>query len=70
MAMVSTANLRVSIQQVASTHPTLSTVLTLKDQLQVLIPARAVQLSRAVGHLGSHILSTNITTILDRTVKG
>lgn len=68
--MVSTAQRRVSIQQVVSTHPTLSTVLTLRDQLQVLILTRAVQLSRAVGRPASHTLSTNIITILVHTVKG
>lgn len=70
MAMVSTAQHRVSIQQVVSTHPTLSTVLTPRGQGQVLILIRAVQQSRAVGRLVSHTLSTNITTILVHTVKG
>lgn len=73
MAMVSTAQHRVNIQQVVSTRPTLSTVPTLRDQLQVLTPTRAVQQSRAVGRLGSRTPSTNITnitTILDHTVKG
>lgn len=70
MAKVSTAQRRVNIQQVVSTHPTLSTVLTLRDRLQVIIPTRAAQQSRAVGHPGSHTLSTNIITILVHTVKG
>lgn len=64
--MVSTALHRVNIQQVVSTHPTLSTVLNLRDHIQI----KAVQRSRAVGHLGSHTLSTNIITILVPTVKG
>lgn len=68
--MVYTAQRRVNIQQVVSTHPTLSTVLTLRDLLQVLILTRAVQQSRAVGHLGSHTLNTNIITILVLIVKG
>lgn len=70
MATESTLHHRVNIQQVVSTHPTLSTVLTLKDLLQVLILTRAVQQSRAVGHLASHTLNTNIITILVHTVKG
>lgn len=69
MAMVSTAQRRVNIQQVVSTHPTLSTVPTPRGRLQVLILTRAVPGSRAVGRLGSHTLSTNIITILV-TVKG
>lgn len=68
MAMVSTANHRVNIQQVVSTHPTRSTVLILTEWLRVLIPTRAVQQSRAVGRLGNHTLNT--ITILDHTVKG
>lgn len=70
MATVSTAQRRVNIQQVVSTHPILSTVLTLRDRLQVLMLTRAVRRSRAVGHLGSHTLNTNIITILVHTVKG
>lgn len=66
MAMLSTALHRVNIQQVVSILPTLSTVLTLRDRILI----RAVQQSRAVGHLDSHTLSTNITTILLHTVKG
>lgn len=68
--MVCTAQRRISIQQVVSTHPTLSTVPTLRDRLQVLILTRAVQRSRAVGRLGSHTLNTSIITILVHTVKG
>lgn len=70
MAMVSTAQRRVSIQQVVSIPPTLSTVPTLRDQLQVLILTRSVQRSRAAGRLDSHTLNTNIITILVHTVKG
>ena len=70
MAMVYTAQCRVNIQQVVSTHPTLSTVLTLGDRHQALILTRAVQRSRAVGRLASHTLNTNIITILAHTVKG
>lgn len=70
MAMVSTAQLRVNIQQVVFIHPTLSTVLTPKDQLKVFIPARVAQRSRAPGCLGSHTLNTNIITTLAPTVKG
>lgn len=73
MAMVSTAQRRISIQQVVSTHPILSTVLTLRDRLQVLTLTRAVQQSRAVGRLGSHTLNIsiniNIIIILVHTVK-
>lgn len=68
--MESTVQHKVSIQQVVSTHPTRSTVLTLRDLLQVLILARAAQQSRAVGHLDSLTLSTNISTILGHTAKG
>lgn len=70
MATVCTAQRRISIRQVVSTHPTLSTVLTPKDRVQVLILIRAVQQSRAVGRLGSHTLNTNTITILVHTVKG
>lgn len=70
MATVCTAQRRVSIQQVVSTHPTRSTVLTLKDRVQVLILTRVVPQSRAVGHLGSHTPNTNIIIILVLTVKG
>lgn len=71
MAMVSTTHRRVNIPQVVSTHPTRSTVPTLRDRLRVLIPTRAVQLSRTAGRPGSHTLSTstNIITILVHTVK-
>lgn len=68
--MVCTAQGRVSIQQVVSTHPTLSTVLTLRDELQVPILTRAVLQSRAVGHLDNHTISTSIIPILVPTVKG
>lgn len=68
--MVCTARRRVSIQQAVSTRPTLSTVLTLRDRLRVLILIRVVQGSRAVGRLGNLTLSTNIITILVHTVKG
>lgn len=64
--MVSTVPYRARIQQAVSTHPILSTVLTLRD----LILVRAVQQSRAVGHLDSHTLSINIITILVHIVKG
>lgn len=68
--MVCTAQGRVSIQQVVSTHPTLSTVLTLRDELQLPILTRAVLQSRAVGHLDNHTTSTSIIAILVHTVKG
>lgn len=71
--MVCTAQGRVSIQQVVSTHPTLSTVLTLRDELQVPILTRAVLQSRAVGNLDNldnHTISTSIIAILVHTVKG
>lgn len=68
MATVSTPQRKVNIQQAVSTHPTLSTVLTLRDRLQVLILTRVVLRSRAAGRLGSHTL--NIITILIHTVKG
>lgn len=64
--MLCTAQHRVNIQQVVSTHPTLSTAQTLSD----LILTRAVQASSAVGRLGSLMLSTNITTIQVHTVQG
>ncbi|AWP06770.1 Hypothetical protein SMAX5B_010972 [Scophthalmus maximus] len=70
MVMVSTAQRRVNIRQAVSTHPTLSTVLTLRDQLQVPILTRAVRWSRAAARLGSPTLNTNIITILVHTVKG
>lgn len=70
MAMVSTAQRRVNIQQVASIPPTRSTVLTLRDRLQVLILTRAVQRSRAVGRLDSHTPNISTITILVHTVKG
>lgn len=66
--MVCTAQGRVSIQQVVSTHPTLSTVLTL--ELQVPILTRTVLQSRAVGHLDNHTISTSIIATLVHTVKG
>lgn len=68
--MASTAQRRINIQQVVSTHPTLSTVQTLRGLLQVLILTRVAQRTRAMGHLGSRILSTNIITTLVHTVKG
>lgn len=68
--MESTVQHRVSIQQVVSTHPTLSTVLTLKDRLRVLILTKAAMQSKAVGLLDSLILNTNIITILGHTAKG
>ncbi|TNN86452.1 hypothetical protein EYF80_003222 [Liparis tanakae] len=68
MATVSTPHRKVNIQQAVSTHPTLSTALTLRDRLQVLILTRFVLRSRAAGRLGSHTL--NIITILVHTVKG
>lgn len=70
MATASTTQRRINTLQVVSTHPTLSTVQTLRDQLQALILTRAVQQNKAVGHLDSHILNTNIITILAHTVKG
>lgn len=71
MATASTAQRRVNIQQVVSTHPTHSTVLTLRDRLQVRILTRAAQLSRAAGRLDSRTLNININTItiLVHTVK-
>lgn len=71
MATASTAQRRVNIQQVVSTHPTRSTVLTLRDRLQVRILTRAAQLSRAAGRLDSRTLNININTItiLVHTVK-
>lgn len=72
MAMVSTAQRKANIQRVVSTHPTLSTVLTLRERLLVLIltQTRAAQWSRAVGHQGSRTLSTNIITTLVHIAKG
>lgn len=67
--MESTVQHRVSIQQVVSTHPTRFTVLTLRDLLQVLILTKAALQSRAVGHLVSLTLNTNISTILGHTAK-
>lgn len=69
MATVFTTHLRRNIQ-VVFTHQILSTVLTHKDLLQATILTRAVLESKAVGPLDIHILSTNITITLDRTVKG
>lgn len=63
--MVSTALRRVNIQQVIFTHPTLSTVLNLRDHILI----KAAQESRAVERLDSHTLSTNIIIILVHTVK-
>lgn len=70
MAMESTTLHKVSIQQVVSTHPIPSTVLTLTELLQVLIQAKAVPQSRAVDRLDSNTLSTSIITIPVHTVKG
>lgn len=68
--MESTVQHRVSIQQVVSTHPTLSTVLTLKDRLRVLILTKAATQSKAVGLLDNLTLNTNIITMLGHTAKG
>lgn len=70
MAMVSTAQRRVHIQQVVSTRPTLSTVPTVRDRPRVLILTRAVLRSRAAGRLDSHTLNTSTITTLVHTVKG
>lgn len=69
MAMECTAQRKVNIQRVGSIHPTLSTVLTLRDRLRGRTPTRAVRQSRAPDRPGSRTLNTHITTTPVRTVK-